>query len=92
VCLEQELVEFAGAPAPGLTELQDLANHAGCGGVGALLGPMGAIGQALGAEPGIAVEPFVAGLAADAIAPTELGESGGGVLGIEHETLALVHG
>jgi len=53
---------------------------------------MGAIGQTIGPEPGIAVEPLVAGLAADAIAATQLGESRGGVLGIEHETLALVHG
>jgi hypothetical protein len=41
---------------------------------------------------GITVEPLVAGLAADAIAPAELGEAGESVLGIEHETLALVHG
>jgi hypothetical protein len=57
-----------------------------------LLGSMRAIGQAVGAQPGVAVEPLVAGLAADAVTPAELGEGGGGMLGIEHETLALVHG
>jgi hypothetical protein len=92
VSLEQELVKFAGAPAPGLAELENLANHRRGGGMRTPLGSMGAIGQAVGAEPGVAVEPLVAGLAADAIAPAELGEGGGGVLGIEHEALALVHG
>jgi hypothetical protein len=92
VCLEQELVEFASAPAPSLAELEDLANHRRRGRVRALLRAIGAIGEALGPEPGVAVEPLVTGLAADAIAPTELGEGGGGVLGIEHEALALVHG
>ena len=58
----------------------------------ALLGAMRAIGETVGAEPGVAVEPFVAGLAADAVAPAELGERRGSVLGIEHEALALVHG
>jgi hypothetical protein len=53
---------------------------------------MGAIDEALGPESGITIEPLVAGLAADVVAPTELGEGRGGVLGIEHETLALVHG
>ena len=60
--------------------------------MGAGIGPMRAIGQALGAEASIAIEPLVASLAADIVAPTELGERRGGVLGIEHETLALVHG
>ena len=90
--LEEELVELAGAPAPMLTELEDLADHCGCRGMRALLGPMRAVGETVGAELGIAVEPFVAGLAADAVTPAELGEGGGGVLGIEHEALALVHG
>jgi hypothetical protein len=40
----------------------------------------------------IAIEPLVAGLATDAIPPTELGEAGGSVLGIEHKALTLVHG
>jgi hypothetical protein len=53
---------------------------------------MGAIGQTVGPEALVAIEPLVAGLAADAVTPTELGEGGGGVLGIEHEALALVHG
>ena len=90
--LGQELMEFAGTPAPGFAELEDLANHRGRGGVGAGPGPVGAIGQALGTEPSITVEPLVAGLAADVVAPAELGERRGGVLGIEHETLAQVHG
>jgi hypothetical protein len=57
-----------------------------------LLGSMRAIGQAVGAQPGVAVEPLVAGLAADAVTPAELGEGSRGVLGIEHEALALIHG
>jgi len=75
--LGQELMKLAGAPAPRRAELEDLANHRGCGGVGTLLGPVGAIDQAVGAEPGVAVEPLVAGLAADAVAPAELGKGGG---------------
>jgi hypothetical protein len=88
----QALVELAGAPAPVLAELEDLADHRRGSGMGALLGPVRAIGQAVGAEAGVTVEPLIAGLAADAVAPAELGEGGGGMLGIEHETLALVHG
>jgi hypothetical protein len=88
----QELMEFPGAPAPDLAELQDLADHGGRSGVRASVGPMGAIGEAVGAELGVAIEPFVAGLAADAVASAELGKGTRGVLGIEHETLALVHG
>jgi hypothetical protein len=53
---------------------------------------MGPIGQAIRPEVLIAIEPLVAGLAADAVTPAELGEAGGGVLGIENEALALVHG
>ena len=89
---EEQLVEFASAPAPMLTELENLADHRGGGRMRALLGAMRAIGQTVGAEPGVAVEPLVAGLAADAIAPAELGEGSGSVLGIEDKTLALVHG
>jgi hypothetical protein len=90
--VEEKLVELTGAPAPGPAELEDLADHGGCGGVRAGVGAMGAIGQALGAQTSIAVEPLVAGLATDVVAPAELGERRGGVLGIEHEALALVHG
>jgi hypothetical protein len=92
VRFEQELMKLAGTPAPGFAELEDLANHRGGRGMRALLGPVGAIGEAVGPEPGIAIEPLIAGLAADAVAPTELGEGSRGVLGIEHEALALVHG
>ena len=56
-----------GAPAPRPTELQDLTNHGRRGGVGTGLRSMGAIAQALGAESGMAIEPLVAGLAADAM-------------------------
>jgi hypothetical protein len=90
--LEQELGELAGAPVPSFTQLEDLADHRGRSRVGALLRPMGAIGQTVRPEALIAIEPLVAGLAADAVAPAELGEGGGGVLGVEHEALALVHG
>jgi hypothetical protein len=90
--LGQQLVQLAGAPAPAPAELEDLPNHRGCGGVGALLRAVGAIGQTLGAQPGIAIEPLVAGLATDAIAPAELGEGCRGVLAVEHEAVALVHG
>ena len=48
VIVEQQLMELAGAPAPGFPELEDRANHRRRGGMGALLGPMGAIGQAVG--------------------------------------------
>jgi hypothetical protein len=92
VSFEEELVELASAPAPVPAELEDLADHRRGRSVRALLRSVGAIGQAVGPEPGVAVEPLVAGLAADAVAPAELGEGGGGVLGIEHEALALVHG
>jgi hypothetical protein len=92
VRIEEQLVELAGAPAPGLAELQDLADEGGRGGMGAVLGPMRPIGEALGPESGVALEPLVAGLAADAVASAELGEGAWSVLGIEHETLALVHG
>ncbi len=92
VGLAQELVELAGPPAPRLSELQDLANHRGRGGMRTWLRSVRAIGQALRAEAGIAVEPLVAGLAADGVAPSQLGEGSGGVLGIKDETLALVHG
>jgi hypothetical protein len=90
--LVQELVKFASAPAPMLPQLENLANQGRLGSVRALVGSMGAISEALGTQAGISIEPLVAGLAADTIAPTELGEGGGGVLGVEHETLALVHG
>jgi hypothetical protein len=50
------------------------------------------IGQARGAEGVIPGQELVDGLPADPIAPAELGERAWGVLGIEHETLALVHG
>jgi hypothetical protein len=90
--IEQQLVELAGAPAPVLPELKDLANPRRGRGVRALLRAMGAIGEAVGPEPGVAVEPRVARLAADAVPPAELGEGTGGVLGIEHEVLALVQG
>ena len=77
VGVEEQLVELAGAPAPGLAELEDLADEGRRGGVGAALGPMRAIGKALGPEAGVALEPLVAGLAADPVAPAELGERAG---------------
>jgi hypothetical protein len=57
-----------------------------------LLGPMGAVGKAVGPVVLIPIEPLVAGLAANAVAAAGLGEAGGGVQGVEHEALALVHG
>lgn len=60
--------------------------------MGALLGAMGAIGETVWPKVLIAMEPLVAGPAADAVAPAKLGEAGGRVLGIEHEALTLVHG
>jgi hypothetical protein len=75
-----------------LSQLEDLPDHGRRRGMGTLLGAVRAIGEALRPEAGVAVEPLVAGLAADAVAPAELGKTGGGVLGIEHEALALVHG
>jgi hypothetical protein len=48
--LEEQLVELAGAPAPSCTQLEDLADHRGRRRVGALLRPMGAIGQTVGPE------------------------------------------
>jgi hypothetical protein len=61
-------------------------------GVGAVPGPMRSIGETLGLEAGVALEPLIAGLAADPVAPAEPGKRAWGVLGIEHETLTLVHG
>jgi hypothetical protein len=90
--LGQELVECAGPPTPGAAELENLANHRRCCGVWAGVRSMRAIGQTFGPEPGIAAEPLVTRLAADAIAPAGLSKGGGSVLGIEHEALTLVHG
>jgi hypothetical protein len=73
-------------------QLKDLANHRWGGGVGTLLGPMGAIGEAIGPERAIPSEPLVTRLPADAIAPAELGEGTGGRLGIQNEPLTLIHG
>jgi hypothetical protein len=44
VSLEEELVKLAGAPAPGLAELEDLANDRRGSGMRTLLRPMGVIG------------------------------------------------
>jgi hypothetical protein len=87
--VEQELVELAGTPAPGLAKLEDLADHCGRGGMGTLLRPVGAVGETVGAEAGVAVEPLVAGLAAHPVAAAELGEARRGVLGVVHETLRV---
>lgn len=92
VRVEEELVELAGAPAPGLPEGENLADEAGRGRMGAVLGPMGAVGETLGTETSVALEPLIAGLAADPLAPAELGEGCRGVLGVEHKSLALMHG
>jgi len=92
VIVEQELVELAGAPAPGLSELENLMDDRRLSGVGTLLGPVGAIGEAVGPESGVACEPLVAGRPADAVAAAELGEGAPGGLGIENEALALIHG
>jgi hypothetical protein len=64
--LEEELVKLAGAPAPGAVELEDLSDHGGRGSVGAGVRSMRAIGETVGPELGVAVEPLVAGLAAGA--------------------------
>jgi hypothetical protein len=54
-------------------------------------GPAGAVVEALGASVRIAVDPLVAGLAADAEAATELGEREELTLEIGDESYFLVH-
>lgn len=88
----EEFLELGRAPAPAMPQGEDRLDDLGRRGMRTAMRLMRAVAQGVRAGVGVAREPLVAGLAADAVATAEFGEGAGRVLGVEDKTLAFVHG
>jgi hypothetical protein len=89
-----EVAEDLASPPAGasFSELDRSLEDMRLGGVRTGFRPVGAVGQPVHAIGRVPIEPFVACLPADVVAPAELGEGEEATLRLEDESLSFSHG
>ena len=88
----KQALQLGGAPAAAASELENGLNDLERSGVRTGMGSVGAIGEPLRPVFLEAMEPFVAGLAADTVAAAEYSEGEVAALRVDDEVEAFVHG